>query len=170
MAANRKIKIGISACLLGNNVRYDGGNKLDQSLIDAFGESVEWVPICPEVGAGLPVPREPMQLIADGRKVRCVTIETKQDLTDIIANRAAERLTGLEQEDIRGFVFKARSPSCAMRDAPIARPSDVIPGAGIFARALMRRYPLLPVADEEYLRDASFRERFMAKVLAYTGL
>ena len=158
------IKICISSCLLGNNVRYDGGNKLDQALLDAFGGDVEWVPICPEVDAGLSIPREPMQLIADGRKVRCVTIETKQDMTDVITGWAERRLRDLESEAIRGYVFKARSPSCAMRDAPVSRLSDVILGAGVFARALMRRYPLLPVADEDHLRDPAMRERFRKRI------
>jgi uncharacterized protein YbbK (DUF523 family) len=165
MAANRKIKVAISSCLLGNNVRYDGGNKLDQSLLDAFGENVEWVPICPEVGAGLSVPREPMQLVADGRKIRCVTIETRQDVTDIIVSWAEGRLRDLEQENIRGYVFKARSPSCGVRDAGLFSPSGESIGvrAGLFAEAVMNHFPSFMVEDEGRLCDPVVRERLIAR-------
>jgi len=162
-----KIKIGISSCLLGNNVRYDGGNKLDRFLIDTFGQTVEWVPFCPEVGAGLPVPREPMQLVVEAAGPRLITIETKRDTTDIIMRWAEGQLKRLDHEGICGFVFKARSPSCGVRDAGLFSPSGSSLGvsAGLFAEAVMNHFPSLGVEDEERLRDPVIRERFLARFL-----
>ncbi len=162
-----KIKIGISSCLLGNNVRYDGGNKLDRFLIDTFGQTVEWVPLCPEVGAGLPVPREPMQLVGEAAWPRLITIETKRDMTDIIMRWAEGQLKRLDHEGICGFVFKARSPSCGVRDAGLFSPSGRSVGvrAGLFAEAVMSHFPSLVAEDEERLRDPVIRERFLARFL-----
>ncbi len=167
MIAGSKIKIGISSCLLGENVRYDGGNKLDRYLMDTFGHIVEWVPFCPEVEAGLCVPREPMQLVSEARKTRLITIETKQDRTDVLARWTERKLKQLEQEGIRGFVFKARSPSCGVHDAPISSATGEIigAGAGLFAEAAAGRFSSLPVEDEERLRDPGIREKFLARIL-----
>jgi uncharacterized protein YbbK (DUF523 family) len=163
----QKIKIGISACLLGRNVRYNGGNKLDQYLIDTLGRIVTWVPICPEVESGLPVPREAMQLVADGPRARLVTIETKQDRTDDLIRWTDEKLKRLEQEDISGFVLKARSPSCGVRNAPLFSSSGDALGAGdgLFTRAVMNHFPSHPVEDEERLRDPGVRERFLRRLV-----
>lgn len=114
-----KIKLGISSCLLGNNVRFDGGNKLSQDLIDSFGDLVEWVPVCPEVESGLPVPREPMQLVGTESKPRLITLESKIDRTDELSFWLAGKLEQLEQQGLKGFVLKARSPSCGVRDTPL---------------------------------------------------
>ena len=167
MHTERKIRIGISSCLLGNNVRYDGGNKLDQYLIDTFGRFVEWVPVCPEVEAGLSVPREPMQLVADGLRTRLFTIETRKDLTDVLARWTAGRQKLLGQEGVCGFVLKARSPSCGVRDAELFSASGESVGtrAGLFAEAIMNRFPSLPVEDEERLRGSGAREQFLARIL-----
>jgi uncharacterized protein YbbK (DUF523 family) len=161
-----KIKLGISSCLLGENVRYDGGNKLDRYLMDAFGHIVEWVPFCPEVEAGLCVPREPMQLVDEARGMRLITIETKQDRTDVLVCWAERKLKQLEQEDLRGFVFKARSPSCGVRDAPRYSASGEIvgAGAGLFAEAVAERFSSLPLEDEERLRDPAIREKYFARI------
>ena len=162
-----KIKIGISSCLLGENVRYDGGHKLDQYLMDTFGHIVEWVPFCPEVEAGLSVPREPMQLVGEARRTRLITIETKRDRTDVLTRWAERKLKQLEQEGIRGFVFKARSPSCGVHDAPLYSAAGEIigAGAGLFAEAVADRFSSLPVEDEERLRDPGIREKFLARIL-----
>jgi uncharacterized protein YbbK (DUF523 family) len=85
-----KIKNGISSCLLGNSVRDDGVNKLDQYLIDTFGPFIEWVPICPEVESGMSVPREPMQLVKDAEKTRLITIETRKDVADVLMRWVGE--------------------------------------------------------------------------------
>ncbi|OGW52855.1 MAG: hypothetical protein A2Z46_07855 [Nitrospirae bacterium RBG_19FT_COMBO_55_12] len=167
MIAGNKIKLGISSCLLGENVRYDGGNKLDQYLMDTFGHIVEWAPFCPEVEAGLFVPREPMQLVREARGTRLITIETKQDRTDILTRWAERKLKQLEQEGIRGFVFKARSPSCGVRDAELFSSAGTSIGirAGLFSEAFMIRFPSLPVEDEERLRDPGIKEKFLERIL-----
>lgn len=163
-----KIKIGISSCLLGNNVRYDGGHKLDLSLRDTLERIVEWVAVCPEVEAGLPVPREPMQLVGEAAKPHLITIETKIDRTDDLTLWAARKLKQLEKQGISGFVFKARSPSCGVRDAQLFSTSgDSLGGrAGLFAEIVMNLFPSLPVEDEERLRDPDIREQFLARLLA----
>lgn len=165
---SKKIKIGISSCLLGNNVRYDGGNKLDQYLIETLSRLVIWVPICPEVESGLPVPREAMQLVVDGQRIRLTTIETKQDRTEVLTRWAEEKLKRLEQDGIRGFVFKARSPSCGVHDAELFSTSGASLGwrAGLFAKSVISSFPALPVEDEERLRDPAVREEFLARILA----
>ncbi len=164
----KKIKLGISSCLLGINVRYDGGNKLDHYLKDTLGQVVEWVPVCPEVEAGLPVPREPMQLVADGLGVRLIATETGKDCTNVLAFWAQGKLRQLEREGIRGYVFKARSPSCGVHDAEFFSISGESIGvrAGLFAEAVMSRFPSMPVEDEERLRDPQAREQFLAQILA----
>lgn len=163
-----KIKIGISSCLLGNNVRYDGGHKLDLYLRDAMSETIEWIPVCPEVEAGLSVPREPMQLYGAPATPRLLTLETKKDRTDDLLRLIEKKLPRLAQQSIRGFVFKARSPSCGVHDTPLYSAAGEIIGkrAGLFAEAVMRRYPSLPVEDEEGFRNADAREVFIERILS----
>ena len=163
---SKKIKIGVSSCLLGNNVRYDGGNKLDQHLIDTLGRIALWVPICPEVESGLPVPREAMQLVADGPRICLITVETKQDRTEVLTRWGEEKLKRLEQEGVRGFVLKARSPSCGVHNAPFFSSAGDAQGAGagLFAKAVINHFPSLPVVDEERLRDPDVRELFLRRL------
>lgn len=163
-----KIKLGISSCLLGNNVRFDGGNKLSQDLIDSFGDLVEWVPVCPEVESGLPVPREPMQLVATGAKPSLITLESKIDRTDKLSFWLARKLEQLEQQSLKGFVLKARSPSCGVRDTPLYSTTGEIVGVreGLFAEFVKSHFPLLPVEDEETLRNSRTRERFLSRIPA----
>jgi uncharacterized protein YbbK (DUF523 family) len=164
---SKKIKIGISSCLLGNNVRYDGGNRLDTYILGTFGSIVEWVPICPEVESGMPVPREPMQLVGDVVKPRLITRETRIDRTAGLTRWIGIKLRDLEQAGLRGFVFKAGSPSCGVRGAELFSTSGTSIGVstGLFAEAVMRCFPSLPVEDEEGLRDFGTRELFLARIL-----
>jgi uncharacterized protein YbbK (DUF523 family) len=161
-----KIKIGISSCLLGNRVRYDGGHKLEPYLGDTLGQFVEWVPVCPEVEAGLPVPREPMQLVGDIAKPRLLTIETRIDRTDELTRWIGIKLRELGQAGIRGFVLKARSPSCGIRSAELFSISAASLGvtSGLFAEAILRSFPLLPVEDEETLHDPDTQKRFFKQI------
>ncbi len=166
-----KIKLGISSCLLGNNVRYDGGNRLDLCLKDALGPLVEWLPVCPETESGLPVPREAMQLVGSRESPRLVTIESGVDHTQQLTRWLVEKLAGPAMRDLSGFVFKARSPSCGVRDAVVTFPAGITArGAGLFAGAVLRRFPDLPVEDEERLHDSAVREAFIRKISAYTSL
>jgi uncharacterized protein YbgA (DUF1722 family)/uncharacterized protein YbbK (DUF523 family) len=165
----RRIKLGISACLLGENVRYDGGHKLDHYLRDTLGQFVEWVPICPEVGCGLPVPREAMRLVGDPRAPRLVTRFTGIDHTERMLAWATKKLAGLEKQDLCGFVFKARSPSSGMERVKVysGSGSSFRMGSGLFAGAFMQRFPMLPVEDEGRLQDPVLRENFIERVFVY---
>ena len=166
-----RFRIGISSCLLGEKVRYDGGDKLDRFLVDTLGKYVQHVPVCPEVECGLTVPREPMQLEGDPSSPRLVTINTHIDHTGRMLSWAGRRLAQLEGEDISGFIFKSRSPSCGVRDAlvyPGGAPATT--GAGLFVRALMERFPQLPVEDEERLHDPEIYEDFMKRAFAASGI
>lgn len=162
------ITLGISSCLLGNNVRYDGGHRREPHLPDVFGRVIEWIPICPEVECGMSVPREPMRLVDDGKGSRLVTIDSGRDLTGMLSSWLHGRLAQRDIRNAAGFVFKARSPSCAVSDAAICDSSgrETGKGAGLFARAVGREFPGVPLADEERLRDAVVRDAFMEQVFA----
>jgi len=163
-----KIKLGISACLLGENVRYDGGHKLDRFLTDTLGQYVEYVAVCPEVECGLPVPRESMHLEGDPISPRLVTIRTKQDMTDRMIKWAQKRVAELEKEGLCGFIFKSDSPSSGMERVKVynEKGMPVKKGVGMFARIFMEYFPLLPVEEEERLHDPSFRENFIERIFA----
>ena len=161
------IRVGISSCLLGNPVRFDGGHKLDRYLRDTLGAFVDWVPVCPEVECGLPVPREALRLVGDPRDPRLVTARTGVDHTAGMKAWAARRLDALEREDLCGFVFKSRSPSSGMRQVKVYPPEGGVPkpaGVGIFARAFIERFPLLPVEDEGRLNNPQLREGFIERL------
>jgi uncharacterized protein YbgA (DUF1722 family)/uncharacterized protein YbbK (DUF523 family) len=164
-----KIKLGISSCLLGNPVRYDGGHKLDQFLTDTLGRYVDWVPVCPEVESGLPVPREAMHLVGDPEAPRLVTIRSNVDHTSRMRQWATKKIKVLANENLCGFVFKSRSPSSGMRGVKIYSPEGkpVGTGSGIFAKAFQDRFPLLPAEDEGKLHDPALRENFIELVFAF---
>ena len=164
-----KITLGISSCLLGNNVRYDGGHKLDHFLVDTLGQYVDWVPVCPEVECGLPIPREAMHLVGDPEDPRLVTVRTGVDHTARMKRWAKKRTTELEKEELCGFVFKSRSPSSGMRGVKIYTDAGMpnTTGSGIFAHAFMKRFPLLPVEDEGRMHDPGLRENFIERVFVY---
>ena len=162
----KKIKLGISTCLLGENVRYDGGHKLDRFLTDTLGQYVEYVPVCPEVECGLPVPRESMHLEGDPEFPRLVTLRTKQDMTERMVSWAKRRVVELEKEGLCGFIFKSDSPSSGMERVRVynEKGMPVKKGVGMFARIFMEHYPLLPVEDEGRLHDPKLRENFVERI------
>lgn len=166
LTMTQKIRLGVSACLLGRKVRYDGGQKRDPFVADTLGSCVEYVPVCPETEAGLGVPREPMRLVGDPANPRLVTIDTGIDRTDMVRKWAERRVLELEAEGLCGFILKARSPSCGM-EVEICAEGGQPParGMGLFARALTERSPGLPVTDEDGLREAGPREGFIRHVL-----
>jgi len=159
-----KIKLGISACLLGEKVRYDGAHKLDRFRADTLGKHVEYVAVCPEFECGLGVPREPMHLEGALEDPRLVTNDTKQDHTEQLL-MARKRVAELEKEDLCGFVFKRNSPSCGVQQVEVynEKGMPVREGIGIFARLFMEHFPMLPVEDEARLQDAKVREDFVEK-------
>jgi len=164
-----KIKIGISSCLLGEKVRYDGGHKLDHYIRETLGQYVEWLPVCPEVEYGLPVPREAMHLVGTVEGPRLVTSRTGVDHTDGMRRWAGQRLNELEKEGLCGFIFKSRSPSSGMHRVKVYNPSGIPfrTGVGIFAGAFMERFPLLPVEDDGRLQDPALRENFIERVFVF---
>jgi uncharacterized protein YbgA (DUF1722 family)/uncharacterized protein YbbK (DUF523 family) len=166
----QKIRLGISSCLLGNPVRYDGGHKLDRFLRDTLGKYVDYVPVCPEVECGLPVPRESMHLEGDFQTPRLLTSRTRVDLTERMLTWSTKRIKELDTENLCGFVFKSNSPSSGMERTKVydahGIPRKV--GTGIFARLFMSHYPLLPVEDEGRLHDMAIRENFIERIFIYS--
>jgi uncharacterized protein YbbK (DUF523 family) len=163
-----KIKLGISSCLLGEKVRYDGGHRWDRYLTDTLGKYVEYVPVCPEVECGFPVPREPFRLTGDLNSPRLMTVHTGKDHTDRMLKWARKRVVELEKEDLCGFIFKSQSPSSGMARVKIYDRNNVPlkKGVGIFAGAFMEHFPLLPVEDEGRLHDPHLRENFIESFFA----
>lgn len=163
------IKLGISACLLGQKVRYDGGHKLDHFLKDTLGQFIEWVPVCPEVESGLPVPREALRLVGSPQAPRLITSRSGEDYTDRMNQWSGKRLAAIARENLCGFVFKSRSPSSGMRGVKVYSaagiPSHI--GVGIFAKAFMEEFPYLPVEDDGRLCDPALRENFIERVFVY---
>jgi uncharacterized protein YbgA (DUF1722 family)/uncharacterized protein YbbK (DUF523 family) len=167
--AMQKITIGISSCLLGNNVRYDGGHKWDRYVTDTLGVYFEWIPVCPEVEYGLPIPREAMHLVGDPAAPRLVTIRTGIDHTDGMLKWADKKLKDLEHEELCGFIFKSKSPSSGISGIKVYTPSGIPShkGTGIFGGAFMRHFPLIPVIDDGRLHDPQLRENFIERVFVY---
>ena len=165
------IRIGISACLLGQEVRFDGGHKRDQFLTTILAPHVEFVPVCPEVEMGLGTPRETLRLVREDGRLRMVTTRTAIDHTEGMKTWAARRLEELARSDLSGYVLKKDSPSCGMERVKTYGPAGPArDGRGIFAEALLARYPLLPVEEEGRLFDAKLRENFIERVFAFRRL
>src|SRR5262245_61233779 len=168
----RPIKVGISACLLGDEVRYDGGHKRDVFLADTFGRFVEWVPVCPEVECGLGTPREAMRLVRAGRATRLITVKTKNDVTARLDRYVQRRVSALRLEELSGYVFKKDSPSCGVLRVKVydSRGAMTRSGRGLFAAAVIEEMPNLPVEEEGRLSDSRLRENFVERVFAYWRL
>jgi uncharacterized protein YbgA (DUF1722 family)/uncharacterized protein YbbK (DUF523 family) len=161
------LKLGVSSCLLGAPVRYDGGHKLDRFLRDTLGRFVEFVPVCPEVESGLPTPRPSLRLVGDPDTPRLVMPKTGEDHTETMLRWAGEKLDELARLDLCGFVFKARSPSSGMERIKVYPESGGQPapkGVGVFARAFMERFPCVPVEDDGRLNDPRLRENFIERI------
>jgi len=161
-----KIKLGISSCLLGNPVRYDGGHRLDRFLRDTLGQYVDYVPVCPEAECGMGIPRETIRLEGNKDAPRLVIRSTREDKTDRMVRWAKKRVGGLADENLCGFIFKSDSPSCGMERVKVyddqGMPAKT--GVGIFARIFMERFPLLPVEEEGRLHDTGLRENFIERI------
>ncbi|MDT8389815.1 MAG: DUF523 and DUF1722 domain-containing protein [Lentisphaeria bacterium] len=162
------IKIGVSACLLGENVRYDGGHKRDRYLTDVLSDYFDYVPVCPEVECGLPVPRESMRLTGDPQAPRLTTNRTKRDLTEQMQAWARPKVAELEKENLCGFIFKSNSPSSGMERVKVYSDSGMAEktGVGLFARIFMDHFPDLPCEEEGRLNDSALRENFIERVFA----
>jgi uncharacterized protein YbbK (DUF523 family)/uncharacterized protein YbgA (DUF1722 family) len=149
----RALRVGISACLLGERVRWDGGHKREAFLTNVLGKHVEWVPVCPEVELGLGVPRPPIDLVETEGGTRLIVTSTGDDLTDRMRAYAAWRTTGLASLALDGYVLKSKSPSCGRE-------------RGLFARALAEAMPHVPLEEESRLRRGSARTHFIERLFA----
>lgn len=164
-----KINMGISSCLLGNKVRYDGGHKHDRYITGTLGRYFDFVPVCPEVECGLPTPREAMRLVGKKGEIRLITQKTEIDHTQRMKTWAQKRVKDLEKEELCGFIFKSKSPSSGMERVKVYDankvPSPI--GVGLFAEAFKNHFPLLPVEEEGRLHDIHIRENFIESVFVY---
>jgi uncharacterized protein YbgA (DUF1722 family)/uncharacterized protein YbbK (DUF523 family) len=161
-----KIRLGVSSCLLGEQVRFDGGHKLDHFLVDTLGCYVDFVPVCPEVELGLSTPREALRLTGEEGAPRLVFSRSGEDITERMQAWAKERVVALEPENLCGFVFKSGSPSSGMERVKLYDHHGVPKkaGVGLFARAFMEHFPLLPVEEDGRLNDPALRENFIEAI------
>jgi uncharacterized protein YbgA (DUF1722 family)/uncharacterized protein YbbK (DUF523 family) len=162
------VRLGISSCLLGQRVRYDGGHKRDAFLTETLGPFVEWVPVCPEVEIGLGIPRDTIRLVGRPEDPRLVVEKTGEDLTARMRRFAVLELRDLVDARLDGYVFKRASPSCGLFRVRVygdAGPPSAT-GRGLFAAAVVARFPTLPVEEEGRLTDAAIRENFIERVFA----
>lgn len=166
MTMENPIKIGVSTCLLGENVRYDGGHKLDRFLTGTLAQYVEYVPVCPEVECGFDTPREALRLVGDPASPRLMTSKSAKDYTERMVNWANNRVSELENEGLCGFIFKSNSPSSGMERVKVynEKGMPVKKGTGVFARIFMEHFPLIPVEDEGRLHDPKLRENFIEQI------
>lgn len=163
-----EIRIGISTCLLGENVRYDGSHKHDAFLTETVGPFVQWVPVCPEIEVGMGVPRPSVRLELREDGVRMIEPDSGKDHTPAMERYSRRRVKALESLDLSGYVLKSKSPSCGMERVKLYRAAmSTKDGVGIFARILMESLPLLPVEEEGRLHDPGLRENFFERVFAY---
>jgi uncharacterized protein YbbK (DUF523 family) len=165
------VKIGISACLLGEPVRYDGRDKRASAIINGVGSYVTFVPVCPEVGCGLLTPREMMRLEGDPTEPRLMTILTRIDLTYQMQTYCTAKMSELEGEALCGFICKERSPSCGMTAVPLCGDdrSEMFT-VGLFARELTKSFPVMPIVEAESLSNANAMKEFIERIFKYHGI
>jgi uncharacterized protein YbgA (DUF1722 family)/uncharacterized protein YbbK (DUF523 family) len=168
-ASERPLRLAVSACLLGQPVRFDGGHKRNRFVTDLLGRHVEWVPVCPELEVGMGVPRPSLRLVREGGAVRLVENASGRDHTLRMQRFAARRLRALRALELCGYVLKRDSPSCGMERVKLYSSKGMAKreGRGVFAAALMQAWPNLPVEEEGRLEDPALRENFIERVFAY---
>lgn len=167
----KRLRIGISSCLLGDQVRFDGGHKRDSFLTGTLAPYVEWIRVCPEVELGLGVPRETLRLVRADGEVRMITTRTGIDHTDGMRKYAERRTRELATMELRGYVLKKDSPSCGMERVKVYDGSaPTRTGVGTYAEILKARFPALPIEEEGRLSDAVLRENFIERVFAFDRL
>ncbi len=164
-----KIPLGVSSCLLGNPVRYDGGHKHDRYITDILANYFHFIAVCPEVECGLPVPRETMRLVGDPESPRLLTSRSGLDHTEQMLSFCTQKVRQLETAELCGFIFKKDSPSSGLHRVKVYGKSGPAQknGRGLFAAALVKKFPLLPVEEEGRLNDPNLRENFIEKVFCY---
>lgn len=162
-------KVGISTCLLGKNVRYNAGHKLDEYLKDVFGKYVEYVPICPEVEAGFGVPRETVQLHEKEDGIKMITLKTNRDLTPQMNAWLDKRLNEIEKMNLTGYILKSKSPSCGVFRTRLYREGKEpsLNGRGLFAKALISKFPELLVEEEGRLHNPVIRDNYIQSLFIH---
>lgn len=160
-----KLKVGVSSCLLGEKVRWNGEDKRDPVLLDYLNETFEYVPVCPEVEVGMGVPREPVQLIGDKNRQKLRGSKTGKDWS--MVEYSETKILQLIEQGVCGFILKSRSPSCGLKNIPIYNDKGEVlleKVTGLFAQALLKYAPTLPRIEESELRHHQARENFISKV------
>jgi len=164
----KKIKIGVSACLLGKKVRFDGGHKRSRFITDSLAGHFEFVAFCPEVAIGMGTPRQPIRLVGDDRNPQAVGVKTPElNVSQPLRNYGSKIAGNIHQ--LCGFIFKKDSPSCGMERVKVYNDKGIPErtGTGLFAREIIKAHPLLPVEEEGRLNDAELRDNFITRVYVY---
>ena len=166
------IRVGISACLLGDKVRWDAGHKRDRYITDILGAYFRFIPVCPEVEVGMGVPRESVRLVGEISSPRMVGNKTGQDWSERMREYIAKRLKQLEKYNFSGYILKNDSPSCGMERVRVYQKSGIPlkQGRGFFGGAIVDHFPNLPIEEEGRLNDPALRENFIVRVFAYSHL
>jgi uncharacterized protein YbgA (DUF1722 family)/uncharacterized protein YbbK (DUF523 family) len=169
---SKTIRLGVSGCLLGERVRYNGEHKHDRYLTDVLGNYFEWISVCPEFEIGMGVPRESFRLAGSAEKLRMVGLESDTDWTGRMNGYAKDKVNQLAKLGLCGYVLKKNSPSCGLDKVGIYGKSGklVKQGRGLFAEAITRRFPLMPIVEEDDLNDSAARDNFIVRVFAYYRL
>jgi uncharacterized protein YbbK (DUF523 family) len=165
--------VGISACLLGELVRYDGGDKKNLALITHKDRQIIYIPICPEVGCGMGVPREPMQLEGNPHAPRLITINSRVDKSAILTNWSLKQIAKLQKEKIDGFIFKNRSPSCGLSNVKIHNTATTTTqpyGVGLFAQQIKNHFGNLPMAQDDDMLNKEKTNEFIEEMKAFAAL
>lgn len=164
-----KIKLGVSTCLLGHKVRYDGNHSHNRYLTQTLGLFADYVPVCPEVECGMPTPREAVRLAGDPDAPRLETRKTQTDKTGMMADWIPGRLAELEKEDLCGFIFRSKSPSSGLYRIRVYGDDGKVrkTGTGLFAKAFTRHFPRIPVEEAGRLHDPKLREHFIERIFAF---
>jgi uncharacterized protein YbgA (DUF1722 family)/uncharacterized protein YbbK (DUF523 family) len=166
------IRVGISSCLLGEEVRYDGGHQKDNYITGVLARHFTWVAVCPEMEVGMGVPREPIRLVGDAAAPRLLGVTSGTDHTERMNDFARRRVEALRRQGLSGYVLKRASPSCGMERVKVYEENGTAArsGVGLFARVLTEALPVLPVEEEGRLNDARLRDNFITRVFAYRRL
>jgi uncharacterized protein YbgA (DUF1722 family)/uncharacterized protein YbbK (DUF523 family) len=168
-----KIRIGVSSCLLGEKVRWNGEHKQDHFVRDVLGKYFQYISVCPEVEMGMGVPRETVALHGSLEKPRMIAKESGTDWTQEMNRYVKERILSLTQDDLSGYIFKSKSPSCGLRKIPVSseiQGGKVHQGSGVFANAFAKNFPLIPVEEEGRLNDLEIRENFLVRIFSFYRL
>ena len=170
---DNKIKIGVSSCLIGEKVRWNGDHKQNHFVREILANYFEYVSVCPEMEVGMGVPRETVALYGNLEKSRMISKKTQTDWTRPMNNYIKDRLKSLTQDDLCGYIFKSKSPSCGLGRIPVYSEfgsNKVRHGSGMFAQAFTKAFPIVPTEDEGRLNDPRIRENFIVKVFSFYRL